>query len=158
MGLWVFYLMLHSLMVPMFKSIYFMILHTYERRFYFSMKIYTLIYKLASFHANQRTWLFHGLSGTMCGSLHQISEKSYQYKNGTWDIPSRSVEKSSSIGLFKGCGNKNHIKVCWNFECSSKECLKYGYFEWNALVKPQFSPRLCPWNFKLSNLGRHGIF
>ena len=123
MGLWVFYLMLHSLMVPMFKSIYFMILHTYERRFYFSMKIYTLIYKLASFHANQRTWLFHGLSGTMCGSLHKISEKSYQYKDGTWDIPSRSVEKVISTGLFKVCGKK----IALTFECSSNKCLKYRY-------------------------------
>ncbi len=107
MGLWMFYCMLHSLMVPMFKSIFFMILYTYEWRFYFSMKLYTLIYKLANFHANRRTWPFHGLSGTMCGSLHNISEKSYQYKDGTWDILSRSVEKKNSMGLFKGCGKKS---------------------------------------------------
>jgi hypothetical protein len=47
----------------------------------------------------------------MCGSLHKISEKSYQCKDGTWDIPSRSVEKIISTGLFKGCGKKNCTKV-----------------------------------------------
>ena len=91
--------------------------------FYFLMKIYTSIYKLANFHANRRTWLFHGLSGTMCGSLHKISEKSYQYKDGTWDIPSRSVEKVISTGLFKVCGKK----IALTFECSSNKCLKYRY-------------------------------
>ena len=89
------------------------------------MKIYTLIYKLANFHANQRTWLFHGLSGTMCGSLHKISEKSYQYKDGTWDIPSRSVEKKNPWDSLRGVERKIALK----FECSSKECLKYRYFE-----------------------------
>ena len=34
----------------------------------------------------------------MCGSLHKISEKSYQCKDGTWDIPSRSVEKNNFHG------------------------------------------------------------
>ena len=111
-GLGAFHCILHFLMVPIFKSLFFMILNTYERRFYFLMKIYTLIYKLANFHANQRTWPFHGLSGTVCGSPSKISKKSYQYKDGTQNIPSRSVEKRTSVGLFKVCGNKNHVKVC----------------------------------------------
>jgi hypothetical protein len=42
----------------------------------------------------------------MCGSLHKISEKSYQYKDGTWDILPRSVEKKIPLDSLRGVERK----------------------------------------------------
>ena len=89
------------------------------------MKIYTLIYKRANFHANWRTWLFHGLSGTMCGSLHKISEKVISIKMGHGTYHQGVLKKEFPWDSLRGVERKIALK----FECSSKECLKYRYFE-----------------------------